>query len=164
MKYLKLFNTMAEYESYLNGGGEEPCFPNVSYTEDNSEVHFLKSKPLSKLFIFDQYYQNELDYLKDALERERVRTGANNISLEIETGMLTYYTGSTECIDSELLNYLRSIKAESFSGDILDVYMVSYYPNQNLYFSTTDGNAGMGFYIWEGTPAENYGKYGYAID
>lgn len=50
MKYIKLFETMVQYESYIDG---EPIFPNVSYTEDNSEVHFLKSKPLSKLFIFD---------------------------------------------------------------------------------------------------------------
>lgn len=163
MKYLKLFNTMAEYESYLNGGGE-PCFPNVSYTEDNSEVHFLKSKPLSKLFIFDQYYRDELDYLKNALERERVRIGVPTLSLNVETGIMADYFGGFECIDSELLSYLRSIKAESFSGDILDIEGVYYYPNQNLYFGTTDGNAGMGFYIWEGTPAENYGKYGYAID
>jgi hypothetical protein len=161
MKYIKLFETMAQYESYMDG---EPIFPNVSYTEDNSEVHFMKSKPLSKLFIFDQYYQSELDYLRNALEKERVRIGVPNLSLNVETGILEEYVGNFECIDSELLSYLRSIKAQSFSGDILDINMVGYYPNQTLYFRTTDGQAGMGFYIWEGTPAEDYGKYGYAID
>lgn len=102
--------------------------------------------------------------MRNALERERVRTGQADIYLEVETGMITYYGGSTECTDSELLNYLRSIQAQNFDRDILDISAVGYYPNQTLYFTTTDGQAGMGFFINEGLPTEDYAKYGYAVD
>ena len=37
-KYIKLFNTHAEYETYINGSNK--ILPNVSYCEDNNEVHF----------------------------------------------------------------------------------------------------------------------------
>ena len=37
-KYIKLFNTHAEYETYINGS--DKILPNVSYCEDNDEVHF----------------------------------------------------------------------------------------------------------------------------
>ena len=37
-KYIKLFNTHSEYETYINGS--DKILPNVSYCEDNDEVHF----------------------------------------------------------------------------------------------------------------------------
>lgn len=38
MKYLKLFETHAEYSIYING--QDTILPNVSYCEDNNEVHY----------------------------------------------------------------------------------------------------------------------------
>jgi hypothetical protein len=38
MKYIKLFETHNEYETYING--QDVLLPNVSYCEDNNEVHY----------------------------------------------------------------------------------------------------------------------------
>ena len=38
MKYLKSFNTYAEYQAYINGSNK--ILPNVSYCKDNNEVYF----------------------------------------------------------------------------------------------------------------------------
>ncbi len=37
-KYLKRFSTHTEYETYING--DDVLKPNVSYCEDNNEVHY----------------------------------------------------------------------------------------------------------------------------
>ena len=37
-KYLKLFETHTEYQTYING--TDKILPNVSYCEDNNEVHY----------------------------------------------------------------------------------------------------------------------------
>ena len=37
-KYLKLFETHSEYNTYINGN--DKVLPNVSYCEDNNEVHY----------------------------------------------------------------------------------------------------------------------------
>ena len=37
-KYLKLFDTHSNYETYI--GGQNKLLPNVSYCEDNNEVHY----------------------------------------------------------------------------------------------------------------------------
>ncbi len=37
-KYIKLFNTHSEYETYINGN--DKILPNVSYCEDNDDVHY----------------------------------------------------------------------------------------------------------------------------
>ena len=37
-KYLKLFETHAEYQTYING--QDSILPNVSYCEDNNDVHY----------------------------------------------------------------------------------------------------------------------------
>ena len=46
-KYLKKFETHAEYEAYSGGG--EMLLPNVSYCEDNNEVHYNPSVPETRL-------------------------------------------------------------------------------------------------------------------
>ena len=38
MKYLKLFETHTEYQTYINS--QDRILPNVSYCEDNNEVHY----------------------------------------------------------------------------------------------------------------------------
>ena len=42
-KYLKLFETHAEYTSYISGS--DKVLPNVSYCEDNNEVHYNPIEP-----------------------------------------------------------------------------------------------------------------------
>ena len=37
-KYIKLFDTHAEYQTYING--QDKVLPNVSYCEDNNDVHY----------------------------------------------------------------------------------------------------------------------------
>ena len=37
-KYLKLFDTHTEYQTYING--QDKVLPNVSYCEDNNDVHY----------------------------------------------------------------------------------------------------------------------------
>ena len=37
MKYLKLFDTHSEYETYING---DPVLPNVSYCKDAEDCHY----------------------------------------------------------------------------------------------------------------------------
>lgn len=59
MIYLKNFETTEEYDAYIAG---EPVFPNVSLTEDDNKVHYLKSKPLATNFISDNYYIPEAEY------------------------------------------------------------------------------------------------------
>ncbi len=38
MEYIKLFQTHADYSAYI--GGSDKVLPNVSYCEDNNEVHY----------------------------------------------------------------------------------------------------------------------------
>ena len=59
MIYLKNFETTEEYDAYIAG---EPIFPNVSLTEDDNKVHYLKRKPLATNFISDNYYIPEAEY------------------------------------------------------------------------------------------------------
>ena len=46
-KYLKLFETLTEYESYINGGGV--ALPNVSLCEQENEVHYNQIVPPSRV-------------------------------------------------------------------------------------------------------------------
>lgn len=48
-EYIKLFNTHAEYIAYING--EDSIFPNISYCEDNEEVHYNPSEESVRHFI-----------------------------------------------------------------------------------------------------------------
>ena len=53
-KYLKLFETHAEYEAYSGGG--EMLLPNVSYCKDNNEVHynpFYETRVIAKFNVTD---------------------------------------------------------------------------------------------------------------
>ena len=54
-KYLKLFETHAEYEAYSGGG--EMLLPNVSYCKDNNEVHYnplvLETRLIAKFNVTD---------------------------------------------------------------------------------------------------------------
>ena len=53
-KYLKLFETHAEYEAYSGGG--EMLLPNVSYCKDNNEVHynpFYETRLIAKFNVTD---------------------------------------------------------------------------------------------------------------
>lgn len=43
MEYIKLFETHNEYETYING--QDVLLPNVSYCEDNDEVHYNPIDP-----------------------------------------------------------------------------------------------------------------------
>ena len=45
--YLKLFETHNEYETYI--GGQDVVLPNVSYCEDNNEVHYNPIPPVQTL-------------------------------------------------------------------------------------------------------------------
>lgn len=38
-KYIKLFETHTEYQTYING--QDKVLPNVSYCEDNNDVHLI---------------------------------------------------------------------------------------------------------------------------
>lgn len=87
MKHIKLFETMTQYESYMDG---EPIFPNVSYTEDNSEVHFLKSKPLATHFIYDNYYVDVANYFREVILPDLINIAplTSQLSFNIEEGLL----------------------------------------------------------------------------
>lgn len=86
MSYLDYFNTMTEYESYLNG---EADFPNVSYTKDNSEVHFLKSKPLATHFIYDNYYVDVANYFREVILPDLINISkSSQLFFNIEEGLL----------------------------------------------------------------------------
>ena len=45
--YLKLFETHSEYETYI--GGQDVLLPNVSYCEDNNELHYNPIVPPSRV-------------------------------------------------------------------------------------------------------------------
>ena len=47
MKYIKLFETHSEYETYI--GGQDVILPNVSYCEDNNCVHYNPIVPPSRV-------------------------------------------------------------------------------------------------------------------
>lgn len=86
MSYLDYFNTMTEYESYLNG---EADFPNVSYTKDNSEVHFLKSKPLATHFIYGNYYVDVANYFREVVLPDLINISTRSqLHFNIEEGLL----------------------------------------------------------------------------
>ena len=178
MKYIKLFETMAQYESYMDG---EPIFPNVSYTEDNSEVHFLKSKPLATVFRVDNFYESEFVYLNDSLEN--LQMDINKI--DVLTGVMK---NGEVCPDKDLLDYLRKIKFEITEEiwddnweNILEVKSKGFAPILKVYFYSLDriyfeteqnettgeyANVGMGWFCgnWSGpTPVpvtENDDYYG----
>ena len=54
MKYIRKFDTHAEYSTYING--QDKILPNVSYCEDNNEVHYnplVETKLVCKYNITD---------------------------------------------------------------------------------------------------------------
>lgn len=65
MIYLKNFETTEEYDAYI---ADEPIFPNVSLTEDDNKVHYLKRKPLATTFIPGNYYISEAEYFIEICE------------------------------------------------------------------------------------------------
>ena len=48
-EYIKLFDTHAEYIAYING--EDSILPNISYCEDNEEVHYNPEEENIKHYI-----------------------------------------------------------------------------------------------------------------
>ena len=44
-KYIKLFDTHTEYQTYING--QDKILPNVSYCEDNNDVHYNPYVPMN---------------------------------------------------------------------------------------------------------------------
>lgn len=53
-KYIKLFETHSAYSAYING--QNPILPNVSYCEDNNEVHYnpyIETKLVVKFNVTD---------------------------------------------------------------------------------------------------------------
>ena len=107
MKHIKLFETMTQYESYMDG---EPIFPNVSYTEDNSEVHFLKSKPLATHFIYDNYYVDVANYFREVILPDLINIAplTSQLSFNIEEGLLNNVNLKTY----PWYNYLTTLTVE----------------------------------------------------
>lgn len=107
MKYIKLFETMAQYESYMDG---EPIFPNVSYTEDNSEVHFLQSKPLATHFIYGNYYVDVANYFREVILPDLIDIAplTSQLYFNIEEGLLNGVSLKTY----PWYNYLTTLTVE----------------------------------------------------
>lgn len=158
MKYIKLFETMAQYESYMAG---EPIFPNVSYTEDNSEVHFLQSKPLATVLRLNNFYESEFEYINSSL-------------IELQTGNINIVNGIMSngevCPNNEFLDYLKELKFENSSGELVNFTSINFYDLDRIYFVTEDNDVGMGWFCgnWSGpSPVpitkddENYGLFQY---
>ena len=94
-KYIKFFETHAEYNTYING--QDKTLPNVSYCEDNNDVHYnpwvAPSRVLTAVY--------------------NIPTTANPISLyldefpnEIESVLVTRPNGTTfELSESDLVEY-----------------------------------------------------------
>ena len=136
MKHIKLFETMAQYESYMDG---EPIFPNVSYTEDNAEVHFLQSKPLATHFIYGNYYVDVANYFREVILPDLINISTRSqLYFNIEEGLLDGVNLKTY----PWYNYLTTLTVEgrgrvtslNFMNDGGTVY---FYMEDNLSDGTT---------------------------
>lgn len=169
-EYLTLFETMTEYEEYM---GENPVFPNVSYTEDDNMVHYLKTKPLATTFEMYQYFIPEFEYMRDALDK--IANGYY-INIDFETGM--YYSQEDWSYhafpDEKLLEYLRNLEYRYMvdeeyddNGIVTDsTYLetrklsrLHYYPLDRLYFVDSNGELAPGFTCGDWGRESYYGYF-----
>ena len=86
MKYIKKFETHADYEAYINGGA---VLPNVSYCVDLNEVHFNKYIKPEPVFA--------LKFIPTSPNEDEIVIGCDDIS----DGLLTYDVVSDNGITEE---------------------------------------------------------------
>lgn len=74
MKYIKKFNSQAEYLAYMNGS---PAYPNVSYIREVDEVMYTKSPPVSTIVI-DQTLTDPSEIISGDVNGEAIQMIRNN--------------------------------------------------------------------------------------
>ena len=102
-KYLKLFETHTEYETYING--QDAILPNVSYCEDNNDVHYnpwvAPSRVLTAVYnipttanpisLYPDEFPNEIESV--------LVTRPNGTTFELSSNDLVEYDSICECGD-----------------------------------------------------------------
>jgi hypothetical protein len=135
----------------------EPEFPNVSYTEDNREVHFLKSKPLATHFVINNTYPNEARYFLEIQNDITNLLGREIKSLDeinFDTGLLN---NTIDVSNYPWYQYLTTITIDRHNG-LENITGINFRYGVEMEFDTGNNNG-----AWMNINPENddFGIYRY---
>lgn len=123
-KYLKLFDTHAEYETYSGGGGM--ILPNVSYCEDNNGVHY---NPLPIIIATDD---TNLPLMNIARTYGWVKQDATEF-YDSEANNVTDITGGI--VNTFVNTHTQETVETPFGEQTLDLW---YDKNENKWYDATE--------------------------
>ena len=119
MKYLKKFENHSEYETYIQGGGV--ALPNVSYCEDNGDLHYNPYvDPVRFVAVFNVTSTSEPTHLfsnynyLSAIEIDGTEYTGSDISANTN---YTFDTTGIHTVKYTLNDGITSIDGSSFAGD-----------------------------------------------
>ena len=126
--YLKLFETHSEYETYI--GGQDVLLPNVSYCEDNNEVHYNPIVPPSR--VIKTTINVETTSNPTVLFADWYGTAWN----KVESALITRPNGTTfELTYDDLVQYDPYEGTDPYMGyqfDTIGTHTIEYTLNSNV--------------------------------
>ena len=113
MKYLKLFGTTSEYETYINGS--DKVLPNVSFCEDERGMHYNPCPPPKNVIIYEA----------TAKLTETTASGEGGFHINV-------FSGASGQLTMENHTFENGVGTVTFNGDITSIGNYAFYKCSGL--------------------------------